>query len=266
MKIYNDYLIKFYKRKTKNNILKLNFDKKRKISFSLFRNKKIKIYGVLNYNEHILCLLFEYIFKSYNYKRCADIGSNLGFHTIFLSKIGYKVDSYEPDPNTFELLKKNIKINSCLKTKPYNLAVYNKKGKLNFTRVINHLMASHISGNKKAYGSLQHIRVKSINIKSIIKKYDLIKLDVEGSESKIIFELKKNDLKNKEIVCEITNLKNQKEVFNHCKKNKILIFSSKINWGIVKKHSQMPINHNQGFIVLSQKKDFFKKIKQNLES
>ena len=36
--------------------------------------------------------------------------------------------------------------------KPYNLAVYNKKGKLNFTRVVDHLMASHITGNKIAYG------------------------------------------------------------------------------------------------------------------
>ena len=264
MKLYNDYLIKFYKKKTINNILSFNFDKKRKISFSLFKNKKNNIHGVLNYNEHILCLLFRYIYDIHNYKKIADIGSNLGFHTVFLDKIGYKVDSYEPDPNTFKLLKKNIQKNRCAMPKLYNLAVYNKKGILNFTRVVDHLMASHITGNKTSYGSLEYIKVKTINIRSIIKKYDLIKLDVEGSESKIISELKNKDLKNKEIICEITDFKNQKIVFDHCKKNKILIFSSKINWCIVKKYSQMPINHNQGFIVLSLNKYFFKNIKQKL--
>ena len=41
----------------------------------------------------------------------ADIGANIGLHTIVLSKLGYKVDSYEPDEKHFKLLIKNLKKN-----------------------------------------------------------------------------------------------------------------------------------------------------------
>jgi hypothetical protein len=39
------------------------------------------------------------------------MGANLSLHTIILSKLGIKVDSYEPDPNIYNQFKKNIKNN-----------------------------------------------------------------------------------------------------------------------------------------------------------
>ena len=38
----------------------------------------------------------------------------------------------------------------------------------------------------KIYGKLSKHKVKTVNFKKLIKKYDLIKIDIEGAEKKII--------------------------------------------------------------------------------
>jgi len=42
------------------------------------------------------------------YRKVLDIGANLGLHSILLSKCGYEVSCYEPDPIHFEILKKIV--------------------------------------------------------------------------------------------------------------------------------------------------------------
>jgi len=118
-------------------------------------------------------------------------------------------------------------------------------------------MASHISGKKKAYGNLEYIKIKALDIKSIIKKYDLVKIDAEGSEADIICALKNKDFQNCDIVCEVTNLRNKELLFKHCKKQNILIYSSKNMWNIIKIKEEIPDNHTEGFIIISTKKNFF---------
>ena len=261
-KAFDNFFLKFYKKKIKNNILTFLFDSKRKIHFSLYKDRNIKAYEVLNYDEHKLFFIYDFAKKKYNYKKIADIGANIGFHSIILDKLGCTVDSFEPDPDSFKLLETNLKKNKCKKVKAYNFAVSNKKGIFNFTRVNNHPMASHISGKKKAYGNLEYIKIKALDIKSIIIKYDLVKIDAEGSEADIICALKNKDFQNCDIVCEVTNLRNKELLFKHCKKQNILIYSSKNMWSIIKKKEEMPDNHTEGFIIISTKKNFFEFIKQ----
>ena len=261
-KAFDDFFLRFYKNKIKNNILTFFFDSKRKIYFSLYKDRNIKAYEVLNYNEHKLFLIYDCAKKKYNYKKIADIGANIGFHSIILDKLGYRVDSFEPDPDSFKILETNLKKNKCKKVKAYNFAVFNKEGIFNFTKVKNHPMASHISGKKKAYGNLEYIKIKALDIKSIIIKYDLVKIDAEGSEAEIICALKNKDLQKCDIVCEVTNLRNKELIFKHCKKQNILIYSSKNMWSLVKKKKNMPDNHTEGFIILSTKINFFEFIKQ----
>ena len=67
--------------------------------------------GLFAYHEHNVFLYYLKNFR--NYKKIADMGANIGLHSIILSKIGYKVDAYEPDKNHFKLLKKNLKDNKC---------------------------------------------------------------------------------------------------------------------------------------------------------
>jgi len=66
-----------------------------------------------------------------------DIGAGIGYHTIISSKIigeNGNVISFEPDPDYFKLLQKNIKQNKCFNVLSYQKAVSDRAGKINFYR------------------------------------------------------------------------------------------------------------------------------------
>jgi len=223
-----------------------------KIIFPYFKMGNINSLDLFGLDEIFLFSFYWYNRK--NYKQVADIGGNIGLHSIILSKCGYKVSTFEPDPNHFKQLKKNIKLNNINNIKLYEFAVSNKDKIAKFTRVLDNTTGSHLSGAKqKPYGKLEFFKVSVKSIKKIIKKYDLIKLDVEGEEAKIITSLNKNDFIATDIIGEISTEKNKQTIFNFCKKNNINIFSQKNNWNIVKILSELPSSHKEGSIFISLK-------------
>jgi len=215
---------------------------------------KASSFGLFIFLEFVVFYLY-YALKKKN-KRAADIGGNLGLHSIIMSKLGYKVDVYEPDPNHFKLLKKNIKNNNCKKINLINKAVSDKSSKMQFVQVLNNTYANHIIGEKdNAHGKLKVIDVQALDISKIINKYSFLKIDAEGSEGKIICRLNKTQLKKVDIICEISGKTNAKVIFDHCKKNSIHIFSQKIKWNLVKKLNDIPHHHSDGLIFISGKKN-----------
>jgi len=248
----NKKFIKFYSSKIKKNRIVVNFSKNEKLYLPYMQMGIPSSLNLFAYHEHNI---FLYYLKNFGYyKKVADIGANIGLHSIVLSKIGYKVDVYEPDPDHFKQLKKNIKINKCKNIKLFNKAIFDKTKNIKFTRVINNTAANHISGYKdNLHGPVKTFKVKTLDIEKIIKKYDLIKIDAEGSEAKIIERLSHKDLNDVDIICEISGLNNAKRIFYNCRKKKINIFSHKIGWSKVKKLKDVPIHHTEGLIFLSNK-------------
>ena len=111
---------------------------------------KVESYNqIFNVNEFVVFYLYKVLKKNNKRKFAADFGANLGLYSIILRKYGYEVDAYEPDPNTFKKLKKNILLNNLDKIKIKNFAVFDKSGKINFTRVNDNLTGSHIENLKK---------------------------------------------------------------------------------------------------------------------
>jgi hypothetical protein len=52
-------------------------------------------------------IIFSFYWANRNrYKRVVDIGANIGLHSILLSKCGYEVRSFEPDPEHFKILQR----------------------------------------------------------------------------------------------------------------------------------------------------------------
>jgi FkbM family methyltransferase len=251
--LFQKKFLKFYKNQKKNKeiIFKLNrFDK---LYFPYFKTGNTHTLGLFAYHEHNIFLF--YFLKRFNYKYVADIGANIGLHTIILSKFGYRVDSYEPDPDHFKILKKYVKKNNCKNVKLFNKAVFDSVKTLNFTKVLNNPAANHIAGQKPlAYGPLKNIKIKTVDVNNIIQKYDLVKLDAEGSEGLIIENISQSQLKKTDIIVEISGLENAKKIFNHCKKNKIYVFSHKILWKQVSKLDEMPIHHTEGLVFISKNK------------
>jgi len=117
-----------------------------------------------------------------------DIGANIGYYTLIFAKLvgdNGKVFAFEPEPNNFALLKKNVEINGYHNVVLIEKAVSNKNGK---TRLY---LAKENLGDHRIYESEVIIGRNSIEIdtvrlddyfKDYEEKIDFIKMDIQGAE------------------------------------------------------------------------------------
>jgi len=186
------------------------------------------------------------------YRRVVDIGANIGLHSIMLDKCGYNVRCYEPDPQTFTILQRNLKLNKCAKVKPFNEAVSSKEGKLEFIRVCGNITGSQRAGYKEnPYGKLERFPVRVEAIKPIIEWADLIKLDAEGHEKEIILATNRKQWLGTDAFIEVESSKNATAVYAHFKKLRLNLFSQKLNWQRVKSVKDIPISYKQGSLFVT---------------
>jgi len=122
-----------------------------------------------------------------------DIGANLGIYTLYALQAGCEVYSFEPTPSTFDILKKNVKVNgfeNSNKLQLINKAVSDKNGTVNF------YIKQGICGQNSLFkGSdmLDSIAVETIIADEYLRaldKVDIIKIDVEGAEYYAMLGLK----------------------------------------------------------------------------
>jgi len=123
-----------------------------------------------------------------------DIGSNIGYYAILESNlIGTtgKIYSIEPSPINFKLLEENLKLQKMNNFKIFNLAIGNKNDKLEFL-ISEKSNWSKIKEDSDIIGkndTIITVPVKSLNLfckENNLEKIDLIRMDVEGYEEKII--------------------------------------------------------------------------------
>jgi FkbM family methyltransferase len=189
------------------------------------------------------------------YKRVLDVGANLGLHSILLSKCGYEVFSYEPDPTHFKILTENLRLNNISNAVHLNnKAVSNKDGEAEFTRVKGNTTGSHLSGAKpNPYGELETFKVEVVNIQNILNGVDFIKLDIEAHEKDVIPETTYNDWVNTDGMISIHDKGNAEVVYNHFRKLGLNQFSQKINWELATSLEDIPTSHHEGTLFVTAK-------------
>lgn len=252
---WNKHIQKTKLKSSKANEAEISLNPIGKIIFPFTTMGNVNSLDLFGLDEIILFSF--YWFNRKKYKKVADIGGNIGLHSIILEKCGYQVETYEPDPNHIKILKKNLKLNKSKNVKVFQCAVSNEDKMDKFIRVLGNTTGSHLSGAKKnPYGELKYFDVKVKSIKKIIKNVDLIKMDVEGEEAKIISSLSRKDLENTDIIGEISDESNKKIIFDFCKYNNINIFTQKKNWNIAKKINDLPSSHKEGSVFMSSKNSF----------
>ena len=123
-----------------------------------------------------------------------DIGSNIGYYAILESKlIGStgKIFSIEPSPQNFKLLQENLEIQDTNNFQIFNLAIGNKNEKLEFL-ISKKSNWSKIKQESDIIGendTVITVPVKTLNLfceDNNLEKINLIRMDVEGYEEKII--------------------------------------------------------------------------------
>lgn len=115
-----------------------------------------------------------------------DIGANIGYYTIMLSKLvgkKGKVFAFEPDPGNIAVLRKNIEVNGCKNVILEQKAVSDKN------ETIRLYICKYNRGDNRIYTSgdrRNFININAVKLDDYFKDYegkiDFIKIDIQGAE------------------------------------------------------------------------------------
>lgn len=119
-----------------------------------------------------------------------DCGSNIGMSVLFFKKLypAARVAAFEPDPATFELLKKNVTQNGLEHVELHRCALGERDETADFYRsreaggLMMSLMKERMDGVKLS------VPVRRLS-QFIDAEIDLLKLDVEGAEDQVLGDL-----------------------------------------------------------------------------
>ncbi len=223
--------------KFKDKILDIKLSPFYKISFLNSKLGKYYAHEILLL-EHELIQIYYYTLISDKYRKFADMGTNIGLHTLLASQIFSKVESYEPEDKTFNMLLNNLRLNKIDNVDAYKKAVSINDGELIFftnseNPTSNHLKISNVSDEYKSrYKDLEETKVSSISFENVLKQSDVIKIDIEGHEGEIFKNIDYKLLKNKILFIEIHNKKNSSDIRNFYDRNYKNIKCSLIKNGI----------------------------------
>ena len=253
-------LLKIINRKEIENILSAK--NKKAFSFEPFGELIFPYHNMgavdsLNLFDFDEIILFSFYWKNRNnYRNALDLGANLGLHTIIMSKCGFNVTCYEPDPVHFKILNGNLKLNHINNVNANNKAISFENGRKEFIRVCGNTTGSHLAGAKQnPYGKLDKFQVEVDALLPILRDKDLVKMDVEGHEKDILLNTKAEDWAKTDLLVEIENKENASCIYEHFKKLNINMFPQKIGWDKAESVNGMPASYKEGMLFISRKEN-----------
>ena len=188
------------------------------------------------------------------YRKAADIGANLGLHSILMGKCGWQVTAYEPDPDHAKRLLRNLELNNSATVSLAEAAVSDKPGTLEFVRVLGNTTSSHLAGAKdNAYGELEQFPVTVESIVAIMEVVDFVKMDAEGQEKTIILGTETEHWRNTDMIVEVGTEENAVAIYGHLQKIGVRAFAQKLGWAEVRLLDDMPTHYTQGSLFVMQK-------------
>ncbi|MEK6878831.1 MAG: FkbM family methyltransferase [Nanoarchaeota archaeon] len=114
-----------------------------------------------------------------------DIGSHIGFHTVYLAKICKHVYSFEPQIINYDRLVKNVELNNLSNVTCHNVALYSKERKMAVNNILQQKDIRYNDGVQACsltlYENDGDIQAKTLDSYNL-PKIDFIKADAEGSE------------------------------------------------------------------------------------
>lgn len=187
------------------------------------------------------------------YRRVIDVGANLGLHSMIMSRCGFQVRAFEPDPWHYGLLKQNLDANGASSVEPIQAAVSTADGEAQFVRVLGNTTGSHLAGSKDSYGDKETFKVEIRAAAPLFEWADLAKIDAEGHEKEILLSATQAHLQRLDIMVEIGNAANARAVFEHLRGLGIGMFAQKIGWQRVETLQDVPTSHREGSLFISAK-------------
>lgn len=138
-----------------------------------------------------------------------DIGAHIGFYALLAGAINgkSKIFAFEPVPLLFKLLKTNITLNSFANVIPIQKAVTDVDGQIPFyINLESDCSASALKGFRKIVQEsyVPSVTLDTFVVQNNIDKVDLLKIDVEGIDHKVLQGMQKILARDEpDIICEV---------------------------------------------------------------
>lgn len=200
-------------------------------------------------------IIFSFYWANrHRYRRAADIGANMGLHSILMDRCGWTVTAYEPDPDHARWLRRNLSLNQSGKVTLVDAAVSDVAGELEFVRVVGNTTSSHLSGAKtNAYGEFERFPVRVVSIGSIMPAVDFVKMDAEGQERVIILGTTAEHWRKTDMMLEVGSPENAAAIFEHLQRIGLNAFAQKSGWQRVGEPQDMPGSYRDGSLFITAK-------------
>ncbi len=145
--------------------------------------------GSYGFGSELVAQRIFYMLANYS-NVIADVGAHYGFYTLLAASSNAKmVLSFEPSRENYEILKLNVNMNSLSNVKTYMLALADYNGQANLG-----IPRGGKSGENTMAVNEDALLVEKVHVRRFdslayeegIKSVDLVKIDVEGAELKVL--------------------------------------------------------------------------------
>jgi len=119
-----------------------------------------------------------------------DVGAHVGYYTLLAAKRVAQVYAFEPDPESFELLARNINVNGYTNVKGFHAAVTDKMGRATL-QVDSEAWGNSLCSENVA-NPVQQLDVETVSLDELFASgslgdhIHLVKVDVQGAEELVL--------------------------------------------------------------------------------
>lgn len=189
------------------------------------------------------------------YKYVLDIGANIGVHSILMSRQGWRVRAFEPDPDHSLRLIENANANGVgVDVTP--AAVSDRYGWAVFVRVLGNTTGSHLAGAKESYGPTDRFIVEVVDCRPLFAWADFAKIDCEGHEAALVLATDATTWAHMDAMLEVGSAGNARVIYEHLMEHGAQMWAQKVGWGRVWSMEDMPAHHSEGSLFVGRRPPF----------
>ena len=166
-------------------------------------NQKIFQFTVSGLSYKTMGYLFEEIFLNDEYRfesdksdpKIIDCGANIGMTVLYFKYLfpDCSIIAFEPNPFVFQLLQKNVEQNKLTNVTLVNAGLSSENGACTF--YYEDFKGTLLGSILKERGGANTLTIQTHRLSGYLKEnyFDLVKIDIEGAETKVINDLLENN-------------------------------------------------------------------------